>query len=114
MEKLNLRNLRRGRNYLRDHVTDEQFNMGEFISECGTVGCALGWMSKCQSTPILDEWGKWVAFSINFLGIWHSPCWDFMFSSNYVGHDNTLEGAIGRINVILKYPDLFDEVNGEN
>lgn len=126
---MNLENLKIGRDYLEKlGRKGVNFDMKSFMvkdikgfgcvvlpyfDECGTVGCALGWMSWA---PQFFEERKWqssyFAIGEKVFGIQEdSKEWEFLFSSFYADHDNTIEGAIGRIDTLLKYPDLFKEVS---
>lgn len=103
MNKQQLKNLKIGRDYLMDNVTDEQFDMNVYLNSCKTIGCALGWMTLSP---------KLMRFKSNdhgFLGFGRKAFGsNFTYGSDYVEYDNTRLGAIGRIDVILKYPDLFE------
>lgn len=123
---INLEMLKKGRDYLANHVTDEQFDMDHYMQSnngsdinvsshnCGAIGCALGWITQEPSIKeqvINKGFERYTEVSFHLLGIKVlSKEWDFIFSSNYSEEDsdNTREGAIGRLDVILKYPDLFE------
>lgn len=131
MKKEHIKNLKLARNFLTNHVTDEQFHMdffrrrndkfGEILTlrrvlvkpECGTIGCALGWLVSeptLHEKLITDRTKTFYEASSVLFGLQSdNAAWDFIFSSAYAKFDNTREGAIGRMDVLIKYPNLFDK-----
>lgn len=130
---INLENLKKGRDYLARYVSDEKFSMDRFLQDkdgdevyfgdrikqinCKTIGCALGWIAMTPAfRSFVGSVDGFNQLSRGLLGIdsYNSgssgAVWSFLFDSEYSEYDNTRAGAIGRIDVILKYPDLFDEV----
>ena len=109
---MNIKNLKILRGWLAaGNITQEQFNMEryrsgegnlEFLNKKnrGTLGCILGW---CPFIPKFSNYKSerfnYLAeelFEINVL----SPVWSFLFSSDWVDYDNTIEGAIARLDVV--------------
>jgi len=136
LTKRQIENLKKGRDFLRTKVTDEQFNMRQYNFKivdgftrevnntvrnrhtCGSLGCAMGWMVEEPSLlrKILrkDKYMSYNNASEHLFGLSSLTTeWDFLFSIDYEKHDNTRAGAIGRINTLIKYPDLFVGEVGE-
>lgn len=90
------------------------------FSNCGTHGCLAGWLpfalhSEGKYNLVEDniysvdgdlnwvELIKDVLPCVHYDGFISDDCllWEFLFSDNWSKHDNTLEGAIARIDVVL-------------
>lgn len=84
---------------------------------CDTVACFLG-----HSTRFAEQWGVEVprshmqiidfdAFSRSVLGVNDLSDWDWLFSDEWRGNDNTLRGAVKRAIYWLRYgtPDDWDK-----
>ncbi len=118
---LDLVNLRKLRNELARVATQKTFDMsawrrdqfGDICSfrskeDCGTSGCAMG------HSPFIPGLGprrsdccgvggglSWSCYSDRVFGCSKGPAWDFVFSAKWKDADNTLEGAIARMDVVL-------------
>lgn len=136
--KVNIKNLKILRRELPKIITQKEFDMSFFRREgrisrieideilekpkCGTVGCMLGWsptikglkpvgsnsyMLKFVNEDVFD----FEAYVIKFFGIKQdSDLWDYLFSTDWALCDNTLEGALIRLdNVIEGLIDLDNE-----
>lgn len=80
MKKKHLRNLKKLADFLETEVTDKQFNIETYlsnsgnyinvdivVSECGTVGCAVGWASSLFYKEALRSW-NWTGFQEEVFG----------------------------------------------
>ena len=110
---------------------DFNFSRYEAGEYCNTVGCALGSLATSEldvfkvnlshlrgyrsKNPGAINWKTYGAELFPFLyptyptlGC-HSP-WDFLFSNVWSSHDNTLQGAIQRIALVLNkgFPWVWD------
>ena len=124
--KINIENLTKLADFLESEVKDEQFDIyayrkkfGEDYpffskSDCGTVGCALGWLpfiSSANDVSMCSRSGEvdFGALSKRVLGIEEfSPLGKYMFSSRWVNYEQerTREATIRRIrNVISGLPE---------
>ena len=110
---MNIKNLKILRNWLEaGNIKQEQFSMGLYRSgenilpymnedNCGTVGCLLGWC------PFIPEFSNYESVSFGFLAeeffeiTFRGDAWEFIFSEEWADHDNTLEGAIARLDVVI-------------
>ena len=108
---MNIKNLKILRNWLAaGNIKQEQFDMEfyrsgevnlEFLNKknCGTLGCVLGWC------PFIPKFSKYRATSFRYLAdeLFNvsSSVWSFLFGSEWADHDNTLEGAIARIDIVI-------------
>jgi len=81
--------------------------------DCGSVGCFLGWAPfvkelEKHKEPIvtwqqIDEEMDWGHYSSKIFEMNEgSEGWDFLFSSNWVDCDNTPEGALARLDILIK------------
>lgn len=123
-EWIDFRNLERMRDYLVENQgrISPKFDMDVFRNyyercnnayghECMTVGCVLGWGVEAFSLDELKEAEAYVSesdevcfwtFGSNVLGLDEDDeVWTFLFSSDWKPIDNTLEGAIERLNHVL-------------
>lgn len=123
MKKKNLLKLA---NYLELNVTQKMFNMqsyrenseGDSVTfrsktDCGTVGCALGYAPLVNGLEAIAEefiigmnHSNYLDFSDyckRVLGIcnYKDKSWEFLFASQWVGFDNTPEGAAARIKYLV-------------
>ena len=103
-------------------VTQETFDMAYFRSipenessrfyskdDCGTVGCFLGWspLIKCLEAERIDfmtftgslDFDEYCSRTFNIDS--NSLCYNFLFSGNWCYFDNTPEGALARLDVVL-------------
>lgn len=109
-------NLQRMVDFLKSgKVTQEMFSMRSFRrgddkhTECNSVGCVLGWCTELDADNIKENYvysSGGIAFyewSEYFTGI---PAdgydWDFLFSENWAEEDNTIQGAIKRLEFFIK------------
>jgi hypothetical protein len=110
---MNIKNLKILRDWLAaGNIKQEQFDMERYRNgenslryinkdNCGTVGCILGWC------PFIPEFSNYKSTSFGFLteellDIEHlSNKWNFLFSGEWVDYDNTIEGAIARIDIVI-------------
>ena len=95
--RLNLRGLRRLRDYLASHKWEEwtRFDMGEYcVGPVGSMKC------RCVIGICIEKYPK--VNKESPFGIRHrGDLWTFLFSSDWDFYDNTVEGAIGRIDAVL-------------
>lgn len=85
--------------------------------DCGTHGCLMGWVPFALEHKIDDRWfGDFeeLDFAKLSMGVFPALCpevrcgiyeltdaWIFLFTGKWAEVDNTLEGAIARIDVVL-------------
>jgi len=132
---INVTNLKKLRNYLEKHVTQDKFDMESFRrknldentvcdfttkNKCGTIGCALGWapfVKGLEPEPV--EFYPGGFFGIPTLDFYQysqrlfntadgSDTWSFLFCGEWKDYDNSVEGVVGRMDIIIKNPDLFE------
>lgn len=111
--------------------SDSDGGYEDFISkkDCGTAGCVLGWMPFIKGLEVNKEkdiflYGgsdtNFVAYAERVLGMSYGNRidhqyeneemvnkWDFLFSGEWSDHDNTVDGAIARIDTFLDNPEMF-------
>ena len=108
---MNIENLKILRNWLAaGNITQKQFDMElyrsgednlEFLNKknCGTVGCVVGWC------PFIPEFSNYRATSFSLLAkeLFNvsTHVWSFLFSGEWVDCDNTIEGAIARLEIVI-------------
>lgn len=123
--KINIENLTKLADFLENEVKDEQFDIYAYRkkfgddypffskSDCGTVGCALGWLpfiSSDKDVHICSFSGEvdFGELSKRVLGLYEfGPFGQYMFSSKWVNYEQerTREATIRRIrNVISGLP----------
>ena len=124
--KINIENLTKLADFLESEVKDEQFDIyayrkkfGEDYpffskSDCGSVGCALGWLpfiSSAEDVQVCSRSGE-VDFGVlskRVLGVEEFSLFgQYMFSSRWADndHEKTREATIRRIrNVISGLPE---------
>jgi len=128
-------NMIRLASYLEEFVTQDMFDMSrfrrvqdsphtiDFISktDCGTIGCALGWCpfiegleplseeindkhpEAAKENPILD----WRAYCLRVIGTGTGSLnWNFLFSGSWDSFDNTPNGAAGRLRYLAANGDV--------
>lgn len=117
---------------LMDHNQKSGFNMAHYFNEenvqhvCGTSACAVGHYG-IMIGGVPEEFGLrlpdkgivgWVNLCDGFIGISArgetGDVWDWLFSDRWHLTDNTLLGAVARIEYFLEYglPVLFLKYNG--
>lgn len=100
------------RNYLAALPKDyEHFNMRYYMKirktqpptprkmpfiKCGTVACAIGHGPSAGIKKIFGE--GWRQYSYRVFGF---DCWDWCFSAHWYPFDNTVAGAVKRIDIYL-------------
>jgi len=137
---INLENLRKLRNGIKRRILNGTINQDTFDmtwfrqrlmgggeqnfydkNNCGTVGCVLGWAPMIKGLEYkLKDFGKYyqnsneLSFNAYCERVFNidsnSNLWDFLFDGDWTDYDNTPEGAVARMDLILKFPDLMDEV----
>ena len=88
-----------------------QFDMSKFMDSCGTVGCVLGWSATFKGLePIDSEYvydddddeGRFSYYRYSVRVFETNPSqWHWCFSHRWASVDNTVEGAIKRINYLI-------------
>lgn len=108
------------------NVTQEHFDMKRFTNvmaencECGSQGCIIGhsiqldfenFIKHKKETFLQRGISKWTVnriyyeWSLKFLEIdkkKNEKLWDYLFSEDWSKYDNTIEGAIKRINYVIE------------
>ena len=91
-------------------VKEEDFDMSVYRSgpnpyleiQCDSPGCVIGHMVRFATKPVPRIDGNIIyfdGFAETELGInRRMPLWNYLFASEWKAHDNTIEGAINRIN----------------
>ena len=97
-------------------IPQEFFDMGWYRSEgeitknltdCGTVGCALGWGPFIKGiAPKEEHYGNYVGlyferYTKMFMSSTYSPAWQWCFASRWRHTDNTATGAALRIRELV-------------
>lgn len=112
-------NLQRMVDFLKSgKVTQEMFDMNSYRTgdkktpECNLVRCVLGWCAELDADNIKKNYicsdGEidLHAWSEHFTGVpWHDSNnfnWDFLFSRGWAYHDNTIQGAIKRLEFFIE------------
>ncbi len=113
--KQNLENLKELRNdiymlMLQGKITQESFDMGDYWLEktCGSVGCLIGWSCSLYK-PVNDFMYKHHAIERYGFHDGSTITGEFLFTSKWDKYDNTPEGALARMDVIINEPNLFGE-----
>ena len=123
---MNKQNLLKLADFLENNVTQEMFNMDSYRmhengactqfyskTECGTVGCALGWSPLIEGLEFTDaeynvnskDYSFYNycdrVFNLDDNSNYRSPQWDFLFSAEWTKFDNTPKGAANRIKFLV-------------
>lgn len=115
-DKVNIYNLWRLYCYIRDKVSDKQFNMYYYLREepeCGTVGCLLGYSPAAidYEKDIIEFSTSWNTSYTDSASYWYS-LWSgtinymFLFSGEWAKIDNTRSGALNRIKHVILHDDF--------
>ena len=113
MNKDNLLKLRDGLAALPDDY--QHFGMGLYYgnltppevgtvapSACGSVACAVGHAPSMVEPPIALE--NWRCYCLRVFGMQQDSIdWIWLFSPNWSDHDNTVAGAVSRIDYYLAH-----------
>lgn len=100
-----------------DEIGENPADLWAFVNEhkCGAVGCAIGHGPAAGIAPLKGE--EWVAYAIRAFGVQgdarhgaRGPLWEFLFSSDWSGADNSASGAGKRILYALDHgvPSVAD------
>lgn len=97
-------------------VTQEMFDMNKFRlgdkknTKCNSVGCVVGWCTELDSENIKENYIfssggiDFYAWSEYFTGMLAGGYnWRFLFSENWAEVDNTINGAIKRLEYVIKH-----------
>lgn len=126
---INVKNLKKLRKYLAENITQKKFDMLDYrgrhnhsiisFRNCGSVGCMVGWLpfalrENNQSTfnnykNIFTkgfDWDNYLKYKTNIE--LDSELGEFLFDSEWAEYDNTLEGALGRLDFVIDNPNFFD------
>lgn len=111
-----IQNLKAAANWIKDNVPEDRFDMGLYWDTaiwsdnanygCGTVACFIGWCPRVQglepiSTDMMNAYEpNWIRYSDRVFGL-PGGLWEFCFSSNWQEHDNTIEGAVDRVEKVV-------------
>ena len=112
MNKKNLKLLVEGLKTLEPN----QFDMDQYINDCGTVRCMVGWATTFKGLePIDDDYDDYDGVDYDSYSDrvfeTNSDQWKWCFSGRWVDTDNTVEGAIKRIEYLIEnddIPEYFD------
>ena len=126
MYQINRKNLTILRDYVKNNVSDKQFNMKQFrikqgsgatgfwdyssnkeyFNTCGTIGCALGWLPHALEDANV-EWNisEFYSLSYEYLNI-DGRIWDYLFHYSWSQTEySSREDFIERANIILGMTD---------
>lgn len=121
---MNIENLQKAVDHLRNNVTESQFNMYQYregdmlLHECDSVGCIIGHctvLDDYENIPIIDKVvgsGKKLDFttwSETFFDLnSESDEWEFMFSDFWSEDEkaSTLEQAIKRLEYVINHESV--------
>lgn len=86
-------------------VTNLEFDMSNYQSKCGTIGCAAG---HGPSLGIAKQENDWNEYAYRAFGARDLP-FSWMFSTFWSDTDNTPRGAAARIRIALRHgiPENF-------
>ena len=94
------------------------------LSDCGSVGCGLGWAPFVKGLEPIEErdyhprtsgddvFGghlNFEAYSTRLFKLTDAE-WDFLFTNEWSEFDDTVEGAVDRIKYLIKYD--MDSLSG--
>lgn len=100
----NVENLRELASMLK-HVPEESFSMAQFVQNCGTVCCAVGWAAQFGIGNTDYKAGEtlfdWESYSINEFCGGSDAIWEYLFDAIWKYHEPTVEQAIQRIERVL-------------
>lgn len=94
-------------------IYDEKSARKKVKNTCNTVACAVGWCPFIEElSPIASDFNRRGFFCYNtytkrIFGDIGCMLWQFMFEDAWYAYDNTLEGAIARMQYVYdgKYTD---------
>lgn len=123
---MNIKNLKLLADWVEENVPQEKFDMGAYRqkldgdkypfiskSDCGTIGCFAGWGPFVPGLEVIDEdfFDGVLSFKSYIDRVFDIPIisniWEFLFDDIWHHYDNTVEGAVARARILIKYPDLF-------
>lgn len=124
---INYENLKKAKELLKN-IPEDRFSMGVFnsnnpeelegvLNPCSSVCCVVGHCValdteinlKKYSWTYSFDYGNW---SYSFFGFeYDSDLWNFLFSEIWVYVDNTLKGAIKRIDYVLNNRDFAKKLD---
>lgn len=81
-------------------VTNLEFDMSEYQSECGTIGCAAGHGPSLGISKHRSE--DWDEYTYRAFGV-YGPASKWMFFGLWSKTDNTPRGAAARIRIALRH-----------
>lgn len=111
---MNIENLTKLRDHLKSLPSDYQgFDMGDWYEKttCGTVSCVLGHLPDALGDDVVMHgtsykpagYSSWEEYAIDILDIDpDSKLGDWLFNGSWIYYDNTLKGAILRIEYVLE------------
>lgn len=83
--------------HLATNVSQAEFAMEDYCSECGTIGCAAFHATKCVEPLRGRDWGDYEKEVFHL----HVNEWLWCFSGSWARVDNTPAGAASRIRHLL-------------
>ena len=98
---MNKDNLIKLANYLLSSVPQEEFDMYDFRSPCGTMGCAIGHGPESGIPKFPGE--TWAEYCVRAFGVTRGHSWDWCFDGEWRYHDNTPQGAAVRILYLVEH-----------
>ncbi len=88
-------------------LDQDQFDMDCYVNSCGTVRCVVGWATTFKGLEPIDDdyYLNGTRFSYNryskrLFEVYHNQ-WEWCFGGCWASVDNTVEGAIKRINYLI-------------
>jgi hypothetical protein len=116
--RLQLENRRRLIKYLEEGRLRSRFDMrnftqtaigGEYETDCGTVGCAIG--HAPHAGIVKTDFENWYQYSDRAFGLKEdSPQWMYCFCPDWSGFDNTPQGAAARLRTITEREHTLEEL----
>lgn len=122
---INYENLKKAKELLKT-IPEDRFDMKHYTNKnsntvsqvqntCNSVCCVIG---HCV---VLDDYDNLIKYEDDifnyhlwgksFFGIKKGYLWDFLFSGNWFNTDNTVKGAIKRIDYVLNNKEFSEELN---